>query len=371
MRHFVEKVGICTPLRVLLFGLLLFGSAVTASAQLYTVSNLSADVPGAAANTDSNLVGAVGISRGIVGKWWVANSGSATAALYDGNGVASALVVNLPPVPGSSNPTRATATVFSGAISGFYVSPGNPALFMFVTLDGTVLGWNPNVDLSNAIVLVDDHRNASYTGMTIAEVGTAHYLYVVNALTKSIEVFDTSFKQVRFDDDAFQDPNLPEGLVPFNVQNIGKDVVVTYHHQSASDSDDPKGWVAVFTAGGRFVSRLQPGSWLNAPWGVTMTPQDFGEFSHMILVANHGNGNIAAFDPFSGKFVGLMLDPNSNVISINGLWALAFADGGIANFTTVMGSYNACYFTAGTQMGQHGLFGNVIPVASDQTHDEE
>ena len=70
-------------------------------------------------------------------------------------------------------------------------------------------------------------------------------------------------------------------------------------------------------------------------------------------------------------FAGLMHDPNGNVIGIDGLWALGFADGGIANFTSVMGPYNACYFTAGTQMGQHGLFGNLIPVSSDQTHDEE
>jgi len=37
-------------------------------------------------------------------------------------------------------------------------------------------------------------------------------------------------------------------------------------------------------------------------------------------------------------------------------------DGGIADFTTVMGTYNACYFTAGTQMGQHGLFGSLFPL---------
>jgi len=36
-----------------------------------------------------------------------------------------------------------------------------------------------------------------------------------------------------------------------------------------------------------------------------------------------------------------------------------------------MGPYNACYFTAGTQMGQLGLFGSLVPVDSDQTHDEE
>jgi uncharacterized protein (TIGR03118 family) len=361
MKRLVEILGVA---------ILFFGLTVAASAQNFTVNNLTADVPGVAANTDPNLIGPVGLARGIIGKWWVPNSGSATSTLYDGNGVASALIVNLPPVPGSSAPTRATGTVFTGA-TGFNVSPGNPALFMFVTLDGTILGWNPNVDLSNAIVLVNRNGKASYTGMTTAEIGTSHYLYAVNALTASVEVFNTTFQNVVLDNDAFQDTDLPHGLIPFNVQNIGKDIVVTFHQDGRSSSNGPQGWVAIFDARGHFLSRLNPHSPLNAPWGVTLAPQDYGEFSHLLLVANHGSGQIAAFDPFTGQFVGRMLDPNGNVISIDGLWALAFADGGIADFTTVMGPYNGCYFTAGTQMGQHGLFGNLVPVDSGQTHDEE
>jgi len=261
--------------------------------------------------------------------------------------------------------------VFTGGNSGFNVTPGNPALFMFVTLDGTILGWNPNVNLFNAVVLVDHHGQSSYTGMTTAEIGTSHYLYAVNALNASIEIFDTNFQQVSFGEESFQDPNLPDGMVPFNVQNIGQDVVVTYYRASGVQSDGPQGWVAIFDARGHFLSRVHPSSALNAPWGVALAPQDYGEFSHLLLVANHGSGQISAFDPFTGKFVGLMRDANGNVISIDGLWALSFADGGIADFTTVMGPYNACYFTAGTQMGQHGLFGSLVPVDSDQTHDEE
>jgi len=371
MKQFVGKVELRMALRGFFIGLLFLGLAVAASAQRYTVNNLTADVTGIAANTDPNLIGSVGLSRGIIGKWWVPNSGSATATLYDGSGVASFLVVNLPPVPGSSTPPRATGTVFSGGISGFNVSPWNPSLFMFVTLDGTILGWNPNANVFNAIVVVDHHGRASYTGMTIAEVGTSHYLYAVNALTAGIEIFDTNLQMVSLGDDAFQDPGLPNGLIPFNVQNIGKDVVVTYQRRQAYDSDGPQGWVAIFDARGHFLSRLQPGPWSIAPWGVTLAPHDYGEFSHMILVANHGSGQIAAFDPFTGRFAGFMLDTNQNVIRIDGLWALAFADGGIADFTTVMGPYNACYFTAGAQMGRHGLFGNIVPVDSDQTHDEE
>jgi uncharacterized protein (TIGR03118 family) len=370
MKRLIEKLRVSVSLSCLLIAVLFFALTVAASAQNFTVNKLTADVAGVAANTDPSLIGPVGLSRGIIGKWWVPNSGSATSTLYDGSGVASPLIVSLPPVPGSSMPTRATGTVFTGA-TGFNVSPGNPALFMFVTLDGTILGWNPSVDLFNAVVLVNRNGKASYTGMTTAEIGVSHYLYAVNALTSSIEVFDTTLQNVVFKGDAFRDPNLPDGLVPFNVQNIGKDIVVTYHRNGGDGSNDPQGWVAIFDARGHFLSRLNHHSPLNAPWGVALAPQDYGEFSHLLLVANHGSGQIAAFDPFTGQFVGVMLDPNGNVISIDGLWALAFADGGIADFTTVMGPYNGCYFTAGTQMGQHGLFGSLVPLDSDQTHDEE
>src|SRR6202795_2689036 len=228
MKRLIEKLGVHACLTSLLVAVFFLGLAVAASAQSFTVNNLTADVPGIAANTDPNLIGPVGLSRGIIGKWWVPNSGSATATLYDGGGVSSALIVNLPPVPGSSTPPRATGTVFTGA-QGFNVSPGNPALFMFVTLDGTILGWSPNVDLFNAVVLLNRHGKASYTGVTTAEVGPSHYLYAVNALTASIEIFDPNLRNVSFGDDAFQEPDLPNGLVPFNVQNIGNDIVVTYH----------------------------------------------------------------------------------------------------------------------------------------------
>ena len=212
MKRLIVKLGVHASPGSLLIAVLFFGLTVAASAQTFTVNNLTADVSGVAANTDPNLIGPVGLSRGIVGKWWVPNSGSATSTLYDGTGFASPLIVSLPPVPGSSTPTRATGTVFTGA-AGFNVSPGNPTLFVFVTLDGTILGWSPNVDLFNAVVMVNRNGKASYTGMTTAEIGTSHYLYVVNTLTASIDVFDTTLQNVVFKGEGFRDPNLPDGAV--------------------------------------------------------------------------------------------------------------------------------------------------------------
>jgi len=50
---------------------------------------------------------------------------------------------------------------------------------------------------------------------------------------------------------------------------------------------------------------------------------NFGPFSHDLLVGNFGSGQIAAFDPSSGKFVGL-LRSRGREIMISGLWGLGF-----------------------------------------------
>jgi hypothetical protein len=55
------------------------------------------------------------------------------------------------------------------------------------------------------------------------------------------------------------------------------------------------------------------------PWGVALAPQDFGFFSHDLLIGNRFGGTIAAFDPISGHFLGLLLDASGSPIAISGL----------------------------------------------------
>jgi len=52
MKRLIEKLGVHACLTSLLVTVLFFGLAVAASAQSFTVNNLTADVPGVAANTD-------------------------------------------------------------------------------------------------------------------------------------------------------------------------------------------------------------------------------------------------------------------------------------------------------------------------------
>ena len=360
-------------LQALSIALLAAGLSGRASAQSYTVNNLDSDVTGAAANLDPQLVAPIGLARGILGPWWVADSESALSTLYGGDGGKRGLVVRLPSPPGSSAPSRPTGTAFNGSATDFNVSPGNPALFLFVTLEGTVLGW-PGPDTFDAAILVDSHGEASYTGMTIAEVGKTHVLYAVDSRRGRIEGYDANLNRIALDDDAFKDEQLPDGLIPFNVQELGRDVVVTYRRRSEDRGEGlVLGWVSIFDARGHFLARLNGGQRLDAPWGVAIAPHDFGELSHLLLVANHGSGEIAAFDLFTRRFAGRMLDPAGLPIHLDGLWAISFGNGGIADFPsgTNTGPFNACYFTAAPQGGQHGLFGDLLPVTAQQTRDEQ
>jgi len=80
------------------------------------------------------------------------------------------------------------------------------------------------------------------------------------------------------------------------------------------------------------------------------------DFANDLLVGNFGDGEINAFNPASGAFLGALLDGNGNPISIDGLWALTVGNGGPGV------NPNAIYFTAGIDGEAHGLFGDLAVV---------
>jgi uncharacterized protein (TIGR03118 family) len=154
------------------------------------------------------------------------------------------------------------------------------------------------------------------------------------------------------------------------VQNIGNNLYVAYARQNQTktfvDFGAGLGFVDVFSPRGRLLMRLDYGDWFNAPWGLTLAPTDFGKFSHKLIVGQFGSGEILAFDPVTGRFEGKLQDQNNAVISINGLWALAFGDG-LPNSDPPGQPANAMFFTAGPNLGNDGLFGTLTPVATDLT----
>ncbi|MEO7599045.1 MAG: TIGR03118 family protein [Opitutus sp.] len=343
--------------------------AVQPVSHQYQQTNLVSDVPGLAPVTDPNLVNPWGLARSATSPWWTANNGTGTSSLYNGLGAKLALLVTVPTAPGGTPPSAPTGIV-ANATSDFKVGPNQPARFIFATEDGTISGWNPAANLTNAILKVNRSGWAVYKGLAIGQFGGANYLYAANFLGGTVEVFNSNYDPVSFGPDAFRDWTLPAGFAPFNVQAIGDRIYVAYAKRDAEGIDEVaghgNGYVNAYSMNGVLQLRLHSGYWMNAPWGLALAPANFGRFSNLLLVGQFGSGQIAAFDPANGHFRGLLRGQPSRALNIDGLWALSFGNGANA------GPVNTLYFTAGPEDEVHGLFGTITPVApKDNGHDDE
>jgi uncharacterized protein (TIGR03118 family) len=340
--------------------------AVT-QAQHYKQTNLVSNIVGMAPTIDPNLKNPWGLTRTSGSPWWVGNNNSGTSTLYDGKGNIIPLVVTVPAPKGSPAGTQSapTGVVFNGSPTDFLLAPGKQAIFIFATENGTISGWNPGIDPHNAVLKVDNSDGgeadgAVYKGATSAEVNGHRFLYVTNFRSAKVEVYDTNFKRVHLDEDAFEAEGVPRGFAPFNVQNVGGTLFVTYAKQDAPRHDpvggDGLGFVELFTPAGKHIGHLEHGDWFNAPWGVVWTTRDFGEFSNAILVGNFRSGWIAAFNGFTHKFIGWVRNADDSLVTIDGLWSLTFGNDGTA------GPANTLFFTAGINNEQDGLFGTLLPL---------
>jgi uncharacterized protein (TIGR03118 family) len=380
-------------------------------------TNLVSDLPGVAQVQDPNLVNPWGITEGGGGPFWISDNNAGVSTLYNVPGASNTavsinpLVVSIPtpgdPLGASGAPTGTVFNIDGGATGGFTVSgidkSGNPitgsARFLFATEDGTLVGWNPAVNPKGfdpakagtfGIIAVDNSGNnftqpnpaqqtgAVYKGLATAsgatpgapifasDPNTTTVLYAANFRSGKVEVYDTNFKSVTLSAGAFADPKLPAGFAPFNVQVLDDKVYVTYAKRDANKHDDVggrgNGFIDVFNLDGtpglpggteRLVSRGP----LDSPWGLAIAPSSFGTVANDLLVGNFKSGFIDIFNPTTGKFLGILNDPESEPIHIDHLWALRVGGGGSG------GDANTVYFTAGLDNEMHGLFGSLTPVA--------
>ena len=325
----------------------------------HLISNTNAaGNPYSTANVDPRLVNAWGIAFNPQGFVWVANNGSSTSTLYDGDGVRQTLVVAIP--QGASGSADPTGIVFNGSQS-FAVSQGGvsaPAVFIFVGEGGTVSGWSPTVNANSAVIVVDRAAEGkSYTGLAIASPGGAPRLYAADFHNAVVDVYDGNFAPV-VNAGAFTDPQLPAGYAPFGIQAIGNQIVVAYAKQDAQAADEVAGAglgaVDVFDADGALTARLiAPGGKLDAPWGIALAPANFGTFANDLLVGNLGDGRINAFDPATGAWLGALANGNGTPIAIDGLWGIAFGNG-INDQPT-----NTLFYAAGPNGERDGVYGRI------------
>jgi uncharacterized protein (TIGR03118 family) len=309
-------------------------------ADTYAQINLVSDIPGLAALTDPNLLDPWGMSFSATSPFWVSDNHSDKATVYTGVPTIASLVVGVPGDP--------TGQVNNGNTSAFKLGNGNAASFIFDTQSGTILGWNGGTTAS----MVYNNPAASYTGLAVGTSGGNPYLYAANA-AGTIDVFNSSFAPASLTG-SFTDPGLPAGYVPYNIQLIGTQLYVTYVIYDSSGNETHSGIVDIFNTDGTFARRFSSSANLDAPWGITQAPSTFGFFGGDILIGNFLNGEINAFDPITGAYLGALNGGNGLPIADPGLWALDFRTGGTGNNT------NALYFSAGINDEADGLLGEIV-----------
>ena len=306
--------------------------------------------------TDPNLVNSWGSSHSATSALWVSDNKKDVATLYSG-GIhggpqnISQLVVNIPggaPTGQLFNPTSSFVVHASDGSSA-------PAVFLFVGETGTLSGWAPGVPPpapSHDAQVAVPTPGANLKGMAIGgrrqPDGLRDQLLRPHGrrLQREVPTGHHSRKLRR--------PKVAGAFAPFNVAAFNDKVYVSFARQNGEDELDGPGLgrVDVFTLDGRLLHRLGRHDVLNGPWGMTIAPAGFGEFSGDLLVGNFGDGRIHAFDPTTLALRGTVLTRNHRPVSIEGLWSLIPGNG-------VEGGTDEVLFTSGPDDESHGLLGSL------------
>ncbi|MDB6017209.1 MAG: hypothetical protein JWR19_1698 [Pedosphaera sp.] len=319
----------------------------------YMQTNLVSNLPGMAQLQDTNLVNPWGISFSATSPFWLSDNGTGLSTLYavtnDVTGsphvVTEGLVVT---IPGGAP----TGQLFNGT-PGFHGD-----VFIFAGEDGAISGWRGA--LGTAAELLVSRTNAVYKGITLVTNTGSPLLLLANFREGTVDVYDTSMNLTQF-----SDTNAPAGYAPFNVQNLGGMVMVTFAKQDDAKHDDVAGeghgLIDIFDLQTGTFQRFATGSdagghlkVLNSPWGVALAPQGFGKHENELLVGNFRSGTITVFNG-DGEFRDFIEDSHGKPITIDGLWGLAFGNGGNGGVPA------ALYFTAGLNGEADGLFGSIVP----------
>ena len=179
-------------------------------------------------------------------------------------------------------------------------------------------------------------------------------MYAANFAAGRIDVFNGMFALQSWPG-AFKDRLIPSSYGPFNIQNLGGKLYVTYAKRGPTGDDVAglgHGFVDVYSTTGHLLKRLVRHRQLDSPWGLQIAPAGFGRFGGDLLVGNFGNGRINAYSTKSGRFEGTLIGTNGKPVWIDGLWGLQFGNG-------VAGTPMTLLFTAGPDGEQHGLLGSL------------
>jgi uncharacterized protein (TIGR03118 family) len=364
---------------------------------------------------DPDMINAWGIAvrpPGAGGHFWINNAGTGTSVEYIGDVNGTALHQDglksvrldapqftdhgVPMVTGlaynaaSDLPGQPVEFPVSGPANNHSTNPPTPipegtsgsAKFVFVTEDGVINAWRANtaVAMPTAPIIIDYSKTARFpyvancvfsgVAMTVNAHDSAAFvaaggnrLFVTDFRNNAIEVFTNQWKDVT-SAFHFQTPSSVGELHPFNIAALDGHMYVAYAmfdpagDEGMEEKDAPGyGHVVEYNEDGTLVRSFDDAGRLNAPWGMAIAPAGFGRFGGALLVANLGDGTIAAFDQNTGKFMDFLRDSAGQVMSVDRIWGLVFGNG------VSLGDAHTLYFTAGPNGEYDGIFGKLSALA--------
>ena len=328
------------PLQIALLtaGLLLAWSAFCRVAPAQTAgtfqeTSILSDGFVSATTTDPGFVDPWGVSG--TSTLWIDTNVTGFSYLSSIAGVLGSFKAIVPPASGTGTGSP-TGTV-QNTTTGFILSNGTKASFLFATLDGTISGWNSGTTAggNHALIAINNSTsNAVYPDLALVTNTTGTFLLAPNfGQGAKVEIYNTSFQPATLAG-TFTDPNVPTGYAPYAVKVLGTQVFVTYMLRTTPPFmagagtyqeilGTNTGFVSVFDVNGNFVARVVTGGNLNAPWGVAIAPAGFGIYGGDLLIGNFGDGLITAYSPTAPyAYLGTVADGTGKPIAFPGLWEI-------------------------------------------------
>ena len=344
----------------------------TATRAQYVRTDLTSNESGVAPNTNPKLVNAWGLVQLGTSPVWISDNGTGFSTLYTGSGLQLPLIVLVPGLEGAQGTPTGVVGNTGGSNDFVFTNPANSksgrAIFIFATLDGAIVAWNPLIggtdqagdSLATIPAGFQPKPGASYTGLAIATDSHGEtFLYAADdSVNRQVDMYNGSFRLVN----SFSDPEIPRNYAPYGIQEIdgpsGPQIWVTFTALNKAQG----GFVDVFNTDGTLAEHFAVHGPLHSPWGIAKAPADFGPMSNTILISNNtSRGRVNAFDA-SGNFIGPLRDANGKAIEIDNVWGIQFGhDGGAANGGPEGTPHNFLFFTAGPDSYGNGLFGVIMP----------
>jgi uncharacterized protein (TIGR03118 family) len=372
-------------------------SLLDAATAGFIMTNLLSDLPGVAAHQDMNLVNPWGFAETPQGKFQVSLNGTGLSQAINAEGETIGQPVVLPAPSGGAGPTSPNGAVLNTTDDFVITENGKsaPATFLVSTEDGTIVGFNPQLDPTHGVIFADQSAaGAVYKLLADASNSMGNFLFATNFHNNSVDVFDKNGGKVTLGQNGwgtFTDPNAPAGYAPFGIKLLtlnGQDrLFVSYAKQDVPGAghDDVagpgNGFIDEFTTTGQFIQRFATGSAvggtaaLDSPIGMAVAPEGFGpggKFGGALLVGNFGDSHVSAFDLQTGQFLGQLSDPQGNPLTLNGgvggsgtkgLWGIGFGTGQGGTDPQTL------YFASGVNDETDGVFGKVTMTEGDHDHD--